>query len=469
MNTNKHFLRGMELVKQARLDMAEEEFIKAIDDDYDDWESLGMIGIIWLRKKQFGMATQVLSRCLMLNKNNFVAWNNIGNCYKAANKDNDAEICWKKCLEFVNRDPFEYADIYNNLATLHVNTGTPEKGALFALKAIELNPNHPDAHWNLALMELEQGNYDKGFDLYKWGFKNRIRLYRNYGPEIKDWNGETDGRVIVWGEQGIGDEIMFSSMLPDLINKVPGVVFDCHPRLKALFERSFPNIICHGTRKDEVINWVEKENKDNNIKYKICIGDLGRFFRRSLTEFPKHEGYLKADPERVAHYKRRLDKLGNKMKIGISWTGGGLKTRRDFRAIDLLKWEPILKQNADFISLQYTPEAYNTITEVEDKTEIVVHHWPQAVQADDYSETAALVSALDLVITVNTAVHHLAGGLGKECWTMTPKGHAWRYFSPSGSHRTIPWYPSVRQFQQKEPKDWDVVINNVALALKDRI
>lgn len=458
--------KAVDFLKQNRIELAEQELVKALDENYDNAEAIHYFGVVMLKKRQFGIAVQFISRSLALEPNNFAAWNNLGNCYKANNLEKDAEMCWKTALGMPDRTPQERSDILNNLATLHVNSGEPEKGIPYCDEAIGLVSDHPDAHWNKALLELEQGHYESGFDLYKWGFKNGIRLHRNYGPNIKDWNGEKDGPVIVWGEQGIGDELMFASILPDLIKEVPKVIFDCHPRMVKLFQRSFPGVNCYGTRKDDFIGWLDREK---DAKYKIIIGDLARIYRRSLTDFPRHSGYLKADPARVEHFKKRLARLGDRPKIGISWTGGGTKTRKDYRSIDLIKWEPILKQDVDFISLQYTPEAYNTVAEVEEKVDCRIHHWPGAVQCNDYSETAALVEALDLVITVNTAIHHLSGGLGKECWTMTPHAHAWRYFSPSASKRDVPWYPTVKQFEQKTTGDWDVVINNVALKLKERL
>jgi len=453
---------GIAFHRQGRLELAEKNYTEALAEDFDDVDTLYLLGTIYLQNGKPGLAAQLLRQCIQFKKDHFEAWNNLGNSYKAVNKDVDAEACFKQALSIPGKPEREHADIYNNLAALHVNAGSPEKGIEWARKALKIEPTHVDANWNLALMLLETGQYAEGFDLYHWGFKTKSRPDRDYGCNEAYWDGSPGKTLVIWGEQGMGDEIMFASMIEDAAAISEHVIFDCHPRMKPLFEASFShikNISIYGTRKDSYIEWVYKHPK---IDAKIAMGDLGAIFRRRIEDFPGTP-YLKPRQDRLDHYQAKLGKLGGRLKVGISWTGGYMKTRKDFRSIPLPKWEPILTQDCDFISLQYTPDAYNAIAEIEDKLDIRIHHWPSAVQAPDYHETAALVRALDLVITVNTAVHHLSGALGTECWTLTPKAKAWRYFSPDGEH--FPWYRSCIQFQQDELMQWDDIINKVASGL----
>lgn len=458
------------LHKMGKMTQAEKKYLEVIDGDFDNTDALYLLGTIYLQQKCYGLGAQLLMRRLDLDSNHFESWNNLGNAFKASNKDTDAEYCYGRALKVTGRPAEDYADVYNNLATLHINGGSQEEGLRLARKALEYQPDHADANWNLSLLLLETGSLGEGFDLYKYGFDTKIRLHRDYGMNLPTWDGKKKQRVIVWGEQGIGDEILFASMLPELAKLSREVVFDCHPRLLTLFKESFPNMTIYGTRKDDYISWPHDHK---NADAKIAIGDIAKFLRRDIKDFPAENKYLKANPERVEHYKAKLAKLGNKRpKIGISWTGGYAKTRSDYRSIDLKLWAPILEQNADFISLQYTPDAYRAVAEIEDKLDVRVHHWPSAVggqDCPDYAETAALVESLDLIITVNTATHHLAGALGKECWTLTPQSHAWRYWSKDEDGSTIPWYPSCKQFLQKELLNWTPVISDVAMALEVRI
>lgn len=457
------FETGAMLHRQGRIDKALDQYIKALDENgYDNAQLLYLIGTIMFQQKKFGMAIPFFRQSIMLDKNHFGAWNNLGTCYKGVNKEKDAAECWNMALTIKCHD-HDKADVYNNLGTIHINAGTPEQGFPIFEKALSLRSDHPDAHWNRALCNLEMGKYGAGFDEYHWGFKTGTRMMRDYNG-IPFWDGAKGKHIIVWGEQGIGDEILFASMINELVKDSASVVFDCHPRLMKLFKNSFPTVAHYGTRKDASIEWFDRHKEANA---KISIGDLGKFYRRDIKDFPKHNGYLKVGEERSEHFKKKLQRLGDKPKVGISWTGGYVKTRRDHRSIPLDLWEPILKQDADFISLQYTPEAPMTVGSVEDKLGVEIQHWSHIVNADDYHETAALINNLDLIITVNTSIHHLAGALGKKCWTMTPFAKAWRYWSPDEENKIIPWYPSVTQYQQKELYKWEPVINRVARDLKE--
>ena len=456
--------KALALHRQGRLEKAEEQYLLALTENFDDWQVLLYLGTLYLQRNVVALASQCMMRSLDINKKSFEAWNNLGNCFKAVNKDIDAKMCWEEALKVKDKCGDDYADVYNNLCTLYINNGQPKIAEEYATKAIELCPNHADANWNLGLSKLEQGNYAEGFGRYHWGFKTKNRMMRDLGDNVKYWNGERNKVISVWGEQGIGDEILFSSLIPELQKISKEVIFECHPRLIDIFRESFPGVILYGTRKDQVIGW-QKDHK--NLEFKTIIGDLAKHFRKDLKDFPTKSGYLKATPERVEFYKQKLAKMGNRKKIGISWTGGYVKTRKDFRSIPLEQWVPILKNDCDFISLQYTPEAYSSVADMEDRFDIKIHHWPSAVHNDNYNETAALVSALDLVITVNTSAHHLAGALGKKCWTLTPVGKAWRYWSPDEDGHSIPWYPSVYQYQQKEAGDWKPIIERVANDLKE--
>ncbi len=451
---------AMALHKQGKTGMAEEGYLQILNKDSDNVKTLYLLGLIYLQSSKPGLAAVLFKQALSLKKDYFEAWNNLGNCYKTANRDDDAKVCWEKAIAIPGQHDIDYSDLYNNLATLYINAGTQNEGMKYIDKCLELYPDHVDGNWNKGLLLLEQGKYGEGFDCYEWGFRTKNRVNREYG-NIPYWDGSHGKKIIVWGEQGIGDEILFASMIPDLQKISKEVIFDCHPRLVKIFENSFTDIKVYGTRKDAYINWPHDHN---DIDARVSIGDLGKYFRREINDFPKHNGYLKALQDRIDHYQRKLDKISDKPKIGISWEGGYIKTRKDYRSIPLKKWEPIISQDADFISLQYTPEAYREVAEIEDKLDIKIHHWPFAVQAFDYHETAALVSALDLVITVNTAVHHLSGALGKTTWTLTPKAKAWRYYSPDGV--SFPWYPSVRCIQQPEKMEWDNIMKEVGEELK---
>jgi len=192
----------------------------------------------------------------------------------------------------------------------------------------------------------------------------------------------------------------------------------------------------------------------------VAIGSLPRRFRNALADFPAHDGYLEADPGKVAAWRRRLAGLPGARKIGISWRGGMKSSRQSMRSVPLERWLPIFGQpDVAFVSLQYT-ECRAELGELERIHRVRVHHWQEAI--DDYDETAALVCALDLVLSVQTSIVHLGGALGRPVWVMVPAVAEWRYLQ---SGERMPWYPSVRVWRRHEAGDWDTVIGSVARAL----
>jgi hypothetical protein len=193
------------------------------------------------------------------------------------------------------------------------------------------------------------------------------------------------------------------------------------------------------------------------------MGSVPQYLRQTYADFPRHSGYLKADPERVQRWRERLAALGGGLKVGISWQGGAVKTRRAVRSLALAQWLPILRAaGARFVNLQYT-DCSGEIAEFKAASGIELVDWPEV--REDYEDTAALVSALDLVISVCTAVIHLGGALGKPVWVMAPYSPEWRY---GIAGEEMPWYPSVRVFRQPRYGEWEPVIERVADELQRR-
>lgn len=388
--------------------------------------------------------------------------NAIGTCYKHENKTVEARDYFQRAQDGVPLNP----DIQNNLGTLYINEGKPEKAQEHLFKALEVQPDHAQAHWNLSLTYLEMGDYEKGWKEYDWGIPAKVRMDRNYTKvPLPVWDGTPGKRVVVYGEQGIGDEILFASMLPDLFRDCPETVFECHKKLHTLFANSFPNVPIYPTREDEVITWPVKPDGTPryNFDAKISIGGLGRIYRSNLDSFPGTP-FLTPTQRSKDYWQAKLAELPRKPNIGISWIGGHKRTRMEVRSIELENLLPILKQDVNFISLQYTP-AEQEVQQLKDKHGIQIHHWPEAVYNANYDETAGLVANLDLVITVCTSVVHLAGSMGVPTWVLTPSRPAWRYRLDLDS---MPWYSGVSLYRmQPDSTDWGPVITEVAGQLAD--
>jgi hypothetical protein len=271
--------------------------------------------------------------------------------------------------------------------------------------------------------------------------------------------------VVVYGEQGIGDEILFASCLPDLIATCNTVVFDCHKKLHTLFAQSFPDIDIYPTREDEMLTWPMKGNEPRyKFDAKVAVGSLPKFFRPNLESFPGTP-FLKTNATAEVEWKDKLARLGPRPKIGVSWIGGHKRTRVEVRSTPLESLLPILQQDADFISLQYTP-CTEEIAAFKAKHRITIHQFSETIDSPHYADTAALLANLDLVITVCTSVVHLAGSLGVPTWVLTPSRPAWRYRLDLD---TLPWYgDTITLFrQQPDSTDWTPVIEEVSTHLAD--
>jgi tetratricopeptide (TPR) repeat protein len=317
---------------------------------------------------------------------------------------------------------------------------------------IDADPAFDEARLNRGLIRLARGEFAAGWHDYE------ARKALPPVPPAGDgceWDGSDlrDSTIALYGEQGIGDEIMFASCVPDIVRAARHCVIHCNPRLVGLFRRSFPRatVLAAGAR---------VASPEPRPRWRAMIGSVPRFLRTARADFPAHAGYLRADPARAAYWKERLAALPGRRRIGISWRGGAPSTRRSLRSIPLDEWGRVLRlDGVDFVSLQYT-DCGDEITEVARAEDVRVHHWPEAL--GDYEETAALVSALDLVISVQTAVVHLAGALGVATWALVPEIAEWRY----GEHaETMPWYPSVKLIRKQRGEDWPGVLARVEARL----
>lgn len=414
-----------------------------LSQNHDNKGLLATLGTLYLQTGKYGLAISLLERSMHGRAPQSDVLSNLSIAYKSSGQT-------EKAIEYAERackvgEPS--AEALANYSGFFTNTGTPDKSIPLCERALQLKPDLPVAHWNLALALLEKGEWDRGWDEHDWGLRmvkgttNVMRVDRQIDG-APYWDGTPGKTVAVYGEQGIGDEIMFASMLPDLMAQ-NDVVFECHKRLKHLFEESFPSLTCYGTREDKEITWPD----NHKIDYRVSIGSLGKWFRRSKEAFPGMP-YLKAETALK----------GEKFRVGISWTGGQKAGRVQTRSVPLPWWESILRNDCEFVSLQYTDCAAEL--DVMAKQGFTIKTFPE-VKAEDYYETAKLVMSCDLVISVCTSVVHLAGALGVPCWVMVPSKPAWRY----GVSGPMPWYRSVRLYRQRE--SWMPVVERVGFDLSE--
>lgn len=366
----------------------------------------------------------------------------------------EAYSSFRKSLEMDD----SIAETHFNLGLLQLDLGMRNESKNSFLRAKELSPNDLPTKWQLSLFELSSGNFGVGWQDYGLRFMSEDGMQRDFGVPM--WKGEKvrSGELLITAEQGLGDEIMFSSCLIDLFSKAPQPVIECHPKLENIYRISFPQATIIGRNQTLENEWLKDYPE---VKYFFPIGSLPRLFRNHINDFPSRPGHLVANPEISGKWGKKLRSLGAGPKIGISWQGGLKNTRSSIRSIPLNRWKNILEiPGAHFISLQYT-DCKEEIDNVNKKFGSNIHHWQEALR--DYEETAGLVSSLDVVVSVQTAVVHLSGALGVKCFALISASPEWCYMAEG---RKIPWYSSVVLFRQKKLNIWNDVIENVNQSLK---
>ena len=271
------------------------------------------------------------------------------------------------------------------------------------------------------------------------------------------WDGSPlDGKnILVWAEYGLGDEILFSSLLTTLIEKVASCTFVCSPRLVKLFKRAFPGISVHAL--GTVI--------EGDFDARLPLTDVAQWLRPSIKSFPAHSGYIKADLDRTRHLRQRYQLSNDQKLIGISWHSAGAIGTGPFKSIALERWAPILDNSGiKFVSLQYGSCA-TEINAVNSALGSCITLDPEIESCGEMDTFAAQVAAMDLVISISNTTVHIAGALGKPVWALVPKGPGahWYWFQDRDDS---PWYPSLRMFRQKKQGQWDETIAEVTTQLK---
>jgi tetratricopeptide (TPR) repeat protein len=404
--------------------------------------------------RDYERATGLLEQVLEQEPRNFEALNDLGLVLAREFAEfARGEALLRRALEVAP----ESGDTNANLAWVLCERGAYEEGMRRFDEQVGRAPEDHELRLMRAVARLKRADF-AAWDEYEARFASPLATHRPYAFPAWDGSPLREGTLLVYGEQGLGDQIMFASCLPELLARVSDCFVECDPRLGRLFERSFPGArVVTAAQSDPAPAWLAGLGSERaRIGAQVPIGSLPRWFRRSRSAFPRHHGFLRADPARVQEWRNRLAAHGTGPGIGVSWRGGTATSRRALRSLDLEQLAPMLRSvPATWVSLQYT-DCRDEITAVERRHGITVHHWQEAI--DDYDQTAALVAALDTVVSVCTAIVHLSGALGRRALVMVPYAAEWRY---GAAGEGMPWYPSVRLLRQRAPGDWADLLERV--------
>jgi Tfp pilus assembly protein PilF/ADP-heptose:LPS heptosyltransferase len=416
-----------------------------------------ILGNIQQARGEYQRAIANYNKALKLNPDDASVYNNLANVLTFQKKYDEAVKCFKRALRL---DPNNINALFN-MGVLLVRQGRYAEAGTFYNRVLGLQPQNADAHWDFSCLLLLLGDHERGWQEYAWRWQSKEFKPRNF--PFPEWGGDPLGgkRIFVYAEQGIGDEIMFSSCIPDLMQQTDNVIIECDPRLAPIYARSFPAALVCGKSQHDDPAWVNELGK---IDKQVAIGSLPRLLRKEFGSYPKLHQYLKPDPAKQEKWQQRLAEMGGSLKVGISWRGGKHVQSRAARSITLEQWLPILQiPDVRYVNLQYG-DCTNDMASLAKKWPGKIAAWDDLDQFHDLDDLAALIAELDLIISVDNATVHLAAGLGKPVWVFLPFTPDWRWQLVGDSSY---WYPGVRLIRQEFNGDWSPVVAYAANELKN--
>lgn len=436
-------------------------------------EIMGLLGTLYTKLGKHGAAIAMLSRSCEIaaddKKENPSFWVNLGTVLKKEEHFQLAEVAFQRAVELAPNYPMAYA----NYSGMYINAGNPQKAEELARKAIELaspkaqtiqlegiyiegEPEQDDesqtlAKHHLGLALMEQGKWEEAWPYHEARKKHTGWQRPVYDPPL--WEGQDTGTLVIHGEQGIGDELMYCSLIPRILPRIKRLVIESTPRLCTLMRRTFG---C------EVFPNMEEITKagikpDHIIAMGSLPGVLKLSRMRAMCDF-----YLEPDMRRRDHWRNKLVTMaGGKPVIGLAWEGGVPETHRNLRNPPLKLFETIDREKYFLVSVQYQGPFTNNSAEV--AKSLGAFHDSRAIE--DLDEQAALISSLDCLVTVAQTAMHFAGATNTPTLALIPSKPRWDCIGETESQ--MPWWKSVKCIRQKDD-DWADVFVRLNQELEKR-
>jgi tetratricopeptide (TPR) repeat protein len=455
------YKRAALFIESKKLDEAWSVVKALLLEDPNDPQALVLASVVERLSQNLPTSYHFAKAASRIIPNDAAPWINLGHTASEMWLVDESEAAYRKALKCPNIEAGSLKrNTMLNISALYIDNGRYIEARQIVEKWLKINPEDTQVRANLGFCQLAVQDWS-GWSNY------RSTLGSNWRPRVQymdepEWDGTPGKTVVLYGEQGIGDEISFASMLPDAIRHCKKVILDCDPRLKQLFKRSFPGLTVHGTRMAKAGNmsldlkWPEE---DRAFDASLAIGQIGEYYRTQAQDFPGTP-YLVPCPDRVQMWQALFAAKG-KPTIGIAWTGGVPKNNSRNRRLTLYDLLPFFrKHDAHFVCLQYK-DASAEIDKFRAKhPEIDLVQYRFGTLTGDYDDTAALVASLDAVVCMQTAVAHTAGALGVPVTVLVPHASQWRYGT---AHDSIPWYKSLRIIRQRKSGRWHDEIAGIDL------
>jgi tetratricopeptide (TPR) repeat protein len=474
---------------QGRYDEAAATASRAVELSPQSSKAHNNLGVALHELNDLMAAFKCFRQAIELDPNYAEAYNNMGSVFRDENHLEGAIASYQKAIDLAP----QLADAHNNLGSVLQRQGDYDAALGCFEKALALNPEFPpalanmgvishrknrqqealqyfrralavdaeyaEAHFNISeVLLLTQSDLQPGWAEHHWRWrKHEFRLqWRDFCVPVWDGCDPSGKNIAVWGEQGIGEEIMYAGMIPDLLKAGASVIIECEPRLAPLFQRSFPSTQC-------LERTLQPPSFAGRLDTHIPAGDLGAVYRPDIDDFPAQPSYLIADTDRREELRARYGKQTTGPLVGLSWFSRNPEIGWE-KSIDLEDWRALLDVlGVTFVDLQYgDTKAQREAFKAETGIEII--HDDGVDQLADLDAFAAQVAAMDLVISISNTTVHMAGALGVPTWVLLSEVPLWRWFQ---DREDSPWYPSVRLFRQRESGKWDDIVGEAADELRD--
>ncbi|MEY4210904.1 MAG: hypothetical protein RLZ92_1285 [Pseudomonadota bacterium] len=435
-----HSNRGSALQNLKRHNQALQSFNQAIAINPNYAEAYSNRGISLENLNRLDEALASYNQAIAINPNYAEAYSNRGNVLTTLNRLNEAIISYDQAI-IINPN---YAEAYCNRGNALKNLKQLSEAEFNYDKAIAINPNYAQAYWNKAFIKLLNGDYLDGWRLYEWRWKKQplINSVRHYPQPL--WlgkpsiNGKT---LLIYPEQGYGDFIQFIRYAK-LVEQLGALI---------IFELPYELIAITSSLKCQ-FSIIEKGKTLPKFDYHCPIMSLPLAFETTLETIPNQIPYLYADINKKKQWQHQL---GNKntRRIGLVWSGSRNHKNNLNRSISFNSLNTLFKLPIEFHCLQKEISADDEITITKNRNISLHTHL-----INDFSDTAALIEEMDLIISVDTSVAHLAGALGKELWLLLPYAPDYRWMLDRDD---TPWYPTAKLFRQSKTANWEYLINQI--------
>jgi len=436
------FNRALYAHRAGRLDEAIQGYTDSLALDPQQPQAYNNMGVALRASGAFHAAIASYHLAIALRGDDPGSHSNLGNALRALGRHEEAEMHHREAIALDSG----YLEAHYNLGLVLKDQGKLDE-ALACLEAVvEQKPDYVDAHWDLALALLMKGDLESGFQEYEWRWRLAENQPRHF--DEPDWRGDPlDGRtILLHAEQGIGDSIQFARYVALVARRGGRVVLECQKTLVDLFATL-----------DGPTEIAARGDALPDFDVHAPLLSLPHIFKTELGSIPATANYLAADSARVEKFDEAID--AQRFNVGLVWAGKPTHRNDRNRTAGIEPFIGLLgTPGCAFHSLQVGPrtadiQATGCTGLMRDHTDAI----------ENFADTAALVSALDLVISVDTSVCHLAGALGKKCWVVLPYTPDWRWLMERDDS---PWYPALRLFRQESFGDWPSVFARISAELK---